>query len=98
MNARTHTDARACVLQVDGEREVVLELIDMVEKIDENNLHDARRSQQLRTAMAKSSAALRCGGAWWSCSCVRVCLRVSVSLCLCATLRVYLDKQSPRQE
>ena len=38
---------------MDGEREVVLELIDMVEKIDENNLADAsaRRRQELRSAI-----------------------------------------------
>jgi hypothetical protein len=44
--------------EVNGEREVVLELIDMVEGIDENNLMDRSRRQSLSSALHRSSALL----------------------------------------
>ena len=43
---------------VDGERQVVIELIDMVEDIDTDNLRDAHRREQLSTALGRSSSML----------------------------------------
>jgi hypothetical protein len=67
--------------KIDGERGVVLELIDMVEKIDENNLGDVGRRQSLRSALQRTSSALSevSHGAKWG-EFPLLCLHASVIL------------------